>query len=49
MNEIYKNVDPVAFISILFPIRLFDYIVKIPGKYAFNNWVAPVEVVDRDC
>ena len=33
---------------VLFPVTIFDYIAEMSQKYAFVDWVAPVEVVDHD-
>ena len=32
----------------LLPITLFDCIASMSEKYSFKDWVAPVEVIDRD-
>ena len=49
MNQICRSSDSLATIFLtLFPITLFNCIARMSEKYAFKDWVAPVEAVDRD-
>ena len=49
MNELCRNANCIASIfCLLFPITVFDYTAKMSDKYTFDDWVSPVELVDRD-
>ena len=49
MKELCRLTSDVSVIFFkLLPMQLIVYISKMLNEYAHEDWVAPVEVVDRD-